>query len=576
MEQYRKLKLFKCGKQGYTGVLEDKEKKSVVFKVSKKIDFNTEHEYAVLSRLNDLAFCPNFTKVFNLIEQQVEPVVPKNTSPFIVTSKYPILKKVILEEFVPGQKLYHHITQGTVKTEVIYNVIKQTLCAIATGQSLANLTHYDLHSDNVMLTPCDSNIVYLYTFNDELAFAVPTHGYTSKIIDFGFSFIDKLRGKYLNTTMGHTDIGFVSDRFDWVADPKLFLISIKDELEKNRKGTKVFSNIVKNLFSGLTVDWECGWDDFGGKSAADALNKELEKKCKVNNTKVFERYITYAVDMLCNLIVLPFEQKSYEDLFISYSAFVKEFTKIEEHISSSQYNLFILKSIVDSARKHKELYLEDKENGINAFRKDVNHAILSVSKFCSPRGIHFEKMLVSLYTFASCAEGYFHHFMKKKMSQKYEEYENIPVKGILDIIQILNVNLEDNYIYSEDTRLIVVDTNQNLQKEIDLNEDVIEVVNAAPKELKGLLLYNYYVNYDQRNDEEDDEQNELSGDDYEDEDYEAEDEDYEAEENDEDYEEDEAEEKDEEDEAEEDEDGAMKVQEEGLETIEEEDTDTEM
>jgi hypothetical protein len=166
--------------------------------------------------------------------------------------------------------------------------------------------------------------------------------------------------------------------------------------------------------------------------------------------------------------------------------------------------------------------------------------------------------------------------MKKKMSQKYEEYENIPVKGILDIIQILNVNLEDNYIYSEDTRLIVVDTNQNLQKEIDLNEDVIEVVNAAPKELKGLLLYNYYVNYDQRNDEEDDEQNELSGDDYEDEDYEAEDEDYEAEENDEDYEEDEAEEKDEEDEAEEDEDGAMKVQEEGLETIEEEDTDTEM
>lgn len=512
MEQYRKLKLFKCGKQGYTGVLEDKDKNSVVFKVSKKIDYNAEHEFSVLSRLNDLAFCPNFMRVYKLIEQKVEPVVQKNTSPFVIVSKYPVLKKVIFEEFIQGQKLYHHIQNGTVKTEIIYNIVKQTLCAIASGQALANLTHYDLHSDNVMLTPCDNNIVYLYTFNDELAFAVPTNGYTAKIIDFGFSYIDKLKGNFLNTSMGHTDIGFVSDRFDWVADPKLFLISIKDELEKHRKGTKVFSNIVKNLFSNLTVDWECGWDDFGGKSAADSLIKELERKYKFNS-KVFDRYITYAVDLLCNLIILPFEEKSYEDLFISYNTFVKEFMKIEENISSSQYNLYILKCIIESARYNKNLYLENKDEGVNAFRKDVNHAILSVSKFCSPRGVHYEKMLVSLYTFASCAEGYFFNFMKKKMSQKYNEYENIPVKGILDIIQILNVNLDDNYKYSEDTRVIVIDTNQNLQKEIELDEDVIEGVNAAPKELKGLLLYNYYIKYDETKGQKEEEDDDFSGDD---------------------------------------------------------------
>jgi len=170
-----------------------------------------------------------------------------------------------------------------------------------------------------------------------------------------------------------------------------------------------------------------------------------------------------------------------------------------------------LKSIVDSARKNKNIYLEDKEEGVNRFRRDVNHAILSVSKFCSPRDVHYERMLVSLYTFASCAEGFFYHFIKRKMSAKYEEYDKIPVKGILDIIQILNVNLENNYVYSSDTRVIVVDTNQKIQKEIELDEDIIEIVNAAPQELKGLLLYNFYTGYGENEDID------LSGDDFDDE-----------------------------------------------------------
>ena len=127
MEQYRKLKLFKCGKQGYTGTLEDKNKTQLVFKVSKKIDYTVEHEYNVLSRLNEFSFCPNFVKVISLTEQEFEPNVKKNASPFIITSKYPIYKKVLLEEFVPGEKLYHHIKYGTTKTDVVYSIIKQVL-----------------------------------------------------------------------------------------------------------------------------------------------------------------------------------------------------------------------------------------------------------------------------------------------------------------------------------------------------------------------------------------------------------------------------------------------------------------
>ena len=367
------------------------------------------------------------------------------------------------------------------------------LNSVAIGQAFANFTHYDLHSDNILLTPCSKDIVYVYAFQKDLAFAVPTLGYTAKIIDCGFSFVDTLKGNYLNSSMGHTDVGFVSDRFDWVSDPKLFLITIKYELEKYRKGTKHFSNIVKNLFSCLTVEWDSGWDDFGGRSAADALLNDLEKKCKFES-KVFDKYSPFALDLLCNLIILPLEKKKFDNIYISYKAFVHEFMKIEDNIGSTQYNLWILKCIVDSARKHKESYLQNNEDGLTQFRRDIHQAIMKVSKFCSPRQIHYEKMLVSLYNFASCAEGYFYNFMEKKMKKKYDEYKDIPVHGILDIIRILSCNLEDKYVYNENTKVIVIDIGNETQHPMEtLNLETISTLNELAPELRGDYFYSLYV-----------------------------------------------------------------------------------
>ena len=191
MEQYSKLKLFDCGTQGFTGVLQDNDKKKFVFKVSKKINFNIEHEYVVMKRLNDLHFCPNFIKVYSLLNTPCEPNVRRYHLPFEITSKYPIAKKVLIEEFVEGKKFCHYIKHGSIPCEAIYECVKQTLCAIAVGQAIANLTHYDLHSDNIILTPCDPDNVFLYVFNENLAFAVPSYGFISKIIDFGYSYVDK-------------------------------------------------------------------------------------------------------------------------------------------------------------------------------------------------------------------------------------------------------------------------------------------------------------------------------------------------------------------------------------------------
>jgi hypothetical protein len=490
MNEYRKLKLFKCGKQAISGTVDINDER-IVFKVSKKADYVIDHEYEVMKRLKESVshFCPNFIVPIDITEQQVEPAVQKDKNPFTITSKYPITKRVLLEQYVQGKKLYQHIRHGMSDTPTIYGAIKQTLSAIALAQLKCNFTHYDLHSDNVLLDPCDKDLVLLYKFNKDLAFAIPTHGYTSKIIDYGFSYVDSMEGKFLDSSLGHTDVGFTSQQFDPISDPKLFLISTSYELANYRKGTKKFSNITKNLFSNLTVDWTCGWDDYGGRSVADALIYELEKKYPMEKkSKIFGRYSNYAVDLMSNLVVLPLKKGEHTDLHLSYYTFVKEFVKIEKEISSSAYNLYILQKIIDSARKCRDIYFDDEEKGVTEFRRDVNAAIMSVSKFCSPRNVHYERMFCALLNFAECANGRFYEIMEKKMEKKRREYKELPLATGLDILQVLNANLEDGYEYNENTTVVLIDVENETTAEVTLDENAIELLNRTPSEYRGILL----------------------------------------------------------------------------------------
>ena len=195
-----------------------------------------------------------------------------------------------------------------------------------------------------------------------------------------------------------------------------------------------------------------------------------------------------------------------EDLILSFTAFAKEFLKIEKEISSSQYNLYILKKTIDSARKFKKEYFENENTTeiVSQFRRDVDSAIMHVSKFCSPRKIHYEKMLCALYAFSDCAEGMMYKNMIRRMNEKQEEYDNMSVKNILDILNIINANLEDSdYTYTTENNFIIINAMTKTQTEISLDKDTINILNETPHMLKGMFLSSYVAEGD----------NELSDDD---------------------------------------------------------------
>jgi hypoxanthine phosphoribosyltransferase len=199
---------------------------------------------------------------------------------------------------------------------------------------------------------------------------------------------------------------------------------------------------------------------------------------------------------MCSLIILPLTEKSYDEIEISYVTFIEEFKKIENEISSSQYNIYILKCIIDSAQKYMDEYYtsESTSKVVSKFRADVNSAIFSVSKFCSPRNIHYEKMLCALYNFSNCAEGMMYKFMKKSLKQKDSEYKNIKISDINEIVNILDVNLEEKYVYNQKTNIVVIDNINESRESFSLDKKMIEKLNKQNSNYKkAIFLYESFV-----------------------------------------------------------------------------------
>jgi hypothetical protein len=401
-------------------------------------------------------FCPHFCRSVGAIMCDVDPNKRKSGNPFEITTKYPVEKEVLLTEYVENaHKFFNYILSSKIDEKILYSVVKQTLLAICVAQR-KKFTHYDLHSDNIMMKKCDKDLVFLYNFGDK-KYAVPTYGHYPIIIDFGFSYAQDMEGQPMWCTLNQTDAGFMCDRFDAIADPKLFLITVSDEIYQQRqtKKGKILRNITKNLFGRLPVCFETGWDNFSEKSASDKLLRKMDKH-KIS--KLFLECGYECLDIIQSLITLPLKKRSYKNVSLEYLTFLKEFKKIEDEISSPFYCMYILKGIVDVARQVMDDYKkkDSRKQAVDFFSKAVFERIDSVAKYCSPK-IDHEKMLCALLCFSRSAEGMIFERVMKREKTKQKMYEKMPVKTAEEMYEIINENIPDEYEYNENTKFFMVD-----------------------------------------------------------------------------------------------------------------------
>jgi len=492
----------KPGKQGVVGLLvpsEMSKKGKYVFKMSQYINYLIQHESTVMKGLNDISkYCPHFCRYYGSEICSVDPKAKKNKDcPFSeVGDSHTIKKEFLLCEYVDRScKFYNYIRAvDKIEEDILYSVIKQVLMAISIAQKKKEFSHYDLHSFNVMMRKCSKDAVLLYALDDENQFVIPTHGHYPVIIDFGFSYINDMSDGPLWPSMGHTCVGFMSDRFDWLADPKLFLVTVSGEIKekRNTKKARRLRRVVRNLFDPLDIDWGSGWDEGGEESASDSVIKMLEGSSK--GSVLFEDYDHYCMDILQTLVVIPLEKQDYSNIHTSYVSMINEFIKIETQISSPFYNLYVLKGITDAARHVRAAYTEKETrlDAIRTFRHDIQKRVEEVAGFCRLDKVHFEKLLCSMLVFSRCMEGVMHGHIEARMAEKQREYNKLPLQSVEQIYASIEANLPDEYIYHKNTSVFIVDAHQENCVEYKIPETELRNVNKLHPMARGTYIYDLY------------------------------------------------------------------------------------
>jgi hypothetical protein len=495
----------KPGKQGLVGLLNPKEEilsptgkpLKFVFKISQYINYLVQHEYTVMKGLNEISpYCPHFCKAVGTVLCEIDPTARKHGNPFKITTKHPIEKEILLTEYVDNSsKLYNYIRSDKIHENVIYSAIKQVLMAIAIAQKKKRFTHYDLHSYNIMMKKCNKDVVFLYVLNDENQFCVPTHGHYPVIIDFGFSYIDDLDDGPAWPSMAHTDVGFMSDRFDPIADPKLFLVTVATEMRqmRNNKKSNKFRRIVKNMFGKLKIDWESGWDNVEEKGASDFATEMLSGHSSHSN--LFDNYDHYCIDIIQSLIILPMEEQKYSNIDQSYKAFLDEFVKIEREIGNPFYNLYVLKGIVDVAREVRVDYLHKgsaRTRAVKYFKESIYERVRCVANYCTPKSIKFEKMLCSLLCLSRNIEGILYDVIESRMQAKEYNYARLPLQTTEQIYGAIEVNIPDKYTFNKNTTVFVMDCMSEKCSRLELTDSICDQINDTHALSRGSFLYELY------------------------------------------------------------------------------------
>ena len=489
-------KFKKEGKQGITGLIKIGNY-NVVYKTSRHLNFQMNHEYIVMNALNDLhTFCPFFCRSYKLITHLVDPNYKKKDNPFEITVSKPLKQETLLMEYLPFKSLYEVIKDTNISDKALLGIIKQVLLAIRIAQKEKKFTHYDLHSCNILLKPVDPDTVFLFIIDDKNQIAIPSYGFQPILIDFGFSYIQEMNNNPLFTSLAHTEVGFMTSLHDPISDLKLFLITVSNELKLFRSSKLVFTlrNISRNIFKSLNINLESGWDDPESDKetgAADVVSKQLENIR--HESHIFNKYNHYCIDQLQSLITLPLRPNKTNNIKIAYKMLTTEIAKIETLIGNSFTNLYVLKQILVVARELQAKYYNKntRPKSIIEFKQQTQEILSTVADFCNPP-INYEKLFCSLLVFANCMKGILYTYIKSQMHTKLKEYSELQISSSEHIIGVIEANIPETYEFIPKTKVVVLDCIKKSSNILSLNTDQLAEINTLHSFFQGGFLYEVY------------------------------------------------------------------------------------
>jgi hypothetical protein len=487
------------GKQGVLGLLEnDKTGRKYVYKMSQNLNYLVHQEHSVMEGMNSIReYCPHFCKTVGMFKTSVSENFKKTDNPFEVSNddgdEARVISEVLLMEVVEGRKFYRYIKNSHITPEICMSIVKQTLLATLIASEALRFTHYDLHSNNILIKKCPINSVFLYILDENRTYLVPTYGYYPIIIDFGFSFNKNCEGKPMFGPLAHTDIGFIPSTYDQHSDSKLFLTSVSHEMEKYKdcEVSQKFRSLVVNVYKNCDIDLECGWDDTEGTSISDQLLKKMKGQFK--RSKFFSKHGHHVVDMLQSLVILPLKHRETSDNVEDLTGcIITELAKIEREITSEFYIMYIVKNIIEFARIYRKDYLDKntRDDAVSYFKQDSLGCIDSVVAFCNPK-INWEKLLCSLLCLSKCIENFCFEKLRKLMSYKKADYNHMKLKNTTEIYESIEANIPSHFFFDKDTSIYVWDCVKQRGYKTKINDKFTDTINETHPYERGTIIYDY-------------------------------------------------------------------------------------
>lgn len=199
-------------------------------------------ELASMKMINQLVFskvCPNF--ILNYTWRF------KSRSG-ICDDLYPNVA-YFFNEYITDSQTFTEWIKGELSQEELYNAYFQIIYAIYTLQLRLNMTHLDLHTDNIIVQKVPKGGFWEYTI-DENTYYVPNLGYIFYINDFGHAWIPNvLKSWFIRRRYNPKRI---KSHFD-------FMILYRSHINKSKKLPKSFQKvlqfIIKSLRNGSREDF---------------------------------------------------------------------------------------------------------------------------------------------------------------------------------------------------------------------------------------------------------------------------------------------------------------------------------
>ena len=89
-------------------------------------------------------------------------------------------------------------------------------------------------------------------------------------------------------------------------------------------------------------------------------------------------------------------------------------------------------------------------------------------------------------------EGILYDAVENRMEHKEKEYKKLPLQSVEQIYASIEANLPDEYIYNENTKIVIIDAHGEQTDVMQIPESELQILNELHPMARGTYIYDLW------------------------------------------------------------------------------------